>query len=174
MAIRLPLYTVLDYNDAAEVGAGSVAGGVAKAFMLPQDTDNVVVKLTASIVGGGVSATFQTSDDGGTTYYDVARTSIVSNANNTTAQWLSIPTVGIGVRTTFGDGVVGSVGGGTTGGSVLSTTGSAAASTLGQSAISGLPILGQQNRVFLRYTAAVTANALARVQVKTNNQSATA
>lgn len=164
MSIRLPLTTVLSYDDAANVGAGSVAGGVAKAFLLPQDTDNVVVKLTASIVGGGVSATFQTSDDGGTTYYDVARTSIVSNANNTTAQWLSIPVVGAGIATGVNQA-----------NSILSVaTGSAAASTLGSQQVSGLPILGQQNRVFLRYTSGVSANALSKVEVKVNNQSATA
>lgn len=163
MAIRLPLQTVLDYDDVGDVGAGSVAGGVAKTFVLPQDTDNVVVKLTASIVGGGVSAVFQTSDDGGVTYYDVARTSVVSNANNTTAQWLSIPVVGAGVATGVNQA-----------NSILSVaTGSAAASTLGSQQVSGLPLLGQHARVFLRYTAAVSANALSRVKVMVNNQSAT-
>jgi hypothetical protein len=174
MAIRLPLMGVLDYNDAANVGAGSVAGGVAKTFFLPQDTDNVVVKLTASIVAGGVSAAFQTTDDGGTTWFDVARTSIVSNtAGNANAQWLSIPVCGTGVRTTTVGGVVPSVGG-QAAASIYSATGSAAASSLGQLEVSGLPILGPLNRVFLQYTAAVSANALSRVQVKANSQSATA
>ena len=164
MAIRLPLQTVLDYNDAGNVGAGSVAGGVAKSFVLPQDTDNVVVKFTASVVGGGASATFQTSDDGGTTWYDIARSSVVSNANNDTAQWLSIPVISGGVAT-----------GVTKANSILSVaTGSAAASTLGSQQVSGLPIMGTVNRVFIQYTAGVSANALTRVQVKTNNQSATA
>lgn len=162
MAIRIPLKTVADYNDAGNVGASSVAGGVAVAFNLPQDTDNVLVKLTASVVGGGVSATFQTSDDGGTTFYDVARSSIVSNANNTTAEWLSIPTIASGIAPNAVTG------------SVLGTTGSAAASTLGVRQYSGLPIMGVQNRVFLRYTAAVSANALTRVQVSVGQQSATA
>ena len=165
MSIRLPLYGVLDYNDAGQTGATSIAGGVAKAFMIPQDTDNVVVKLTASVIAGGVSATFQTSDDGGTTYYDVARTSVVSNANNDNAQWLSIPVVNAGVATgqTFATGSIVSMG-----------IGNTAASALGVRQISGLPILGQHNRVFLRYTAAVTSTDLARVQVKVNSQSATA
>ncbi len=163
MAIRIPTQGIVDFNDAANVGAGSVAGGVAIPFQVTQDTDNVVVKLTASIVGGGVSAVFQTSDDGGTTYYDVARSSVVSNANTTTAEWLSIPTVGVGVTSSR-----------PVTGSVMSTTGSAAASTLAAGQFSGLPILGIQNRVFLRYTAGVSANALARVQVMTNQQSASA
>lgn len=164
MSIRLPLQGILDKDDAGQTGATSVAGGVAYAFQLPQDTDNVVVKLTASVIAGGVSATFQTSDDGGTTYYDVARTSIVSNANNTTAEWLSIPVVGIGLNPQ----VISTV----NAGSVLAgATGSAAASTLGNRQVSGLPILGIQNRIFLRYTAAVTSTDLARVKVLVNNQS---
>lgn len=169
MAIRLPLQGVLDRDDAGQTGATSVAGGVAYPFQLPQDTDNVVVKLTASVIAGGVSAVFQTSDDGGVTYYDVARTSIVSNANNTTAEWLSIPVIGVGAGN-VATSVVAT-------GSVVSfntTTGSAGASTLGQKAATGLPILGIQNRIFLRYTAAVSSTDLARVKVLVNNQSATA
>ena len=164
---------VLDYNDAGNVGAGSVSGGVAQPFQLPQDCDNVIVKLTASIIGGGVSAVFQTSDDGGVTYYDVARTSIVSNANTTTAEWLSIPVCGPGLKTSYVNGNVASVGG-QAAASILQATGTAAASTLGQLAVSGLPILGIQNRVFLRYTAAVSGNDLSRVIVRANSQSATA
>lgn len=164
MAIRLPLTTVLDYDDTGNVGAGSVSGGVAKAFLLPQDTDAVVVKLTASTVGGAVSATLQTSDDAGTTWYDVSRSSIVSNANGTTAQWLIGSTTGPGFATGVNQA-----------NSILSVgIGSAAASTLGSQQISGLPILGRNNRVFLRYTGNLTANALSRVEVKVGNQSATA
>lgn len=167
MSIRLPLQGVIDVNDAGQTGATSVAGGVAFPFQLPQDTDNVVVKLTASVIAGGVSATFQTSDDGGTTYYDVARTSVVSNANNTNAEWLSIPVVGAGMAT--------GVAGYPAAGSVLTVgIGSAAASSLGVRQVSGLPVLGIQNRVFLRYTAAVTSTDLARVKVLVNQQSATA
>jgi hypothetical protein len=160
MGIRLPLTTVLDYNDVNNVGATSVAGGVAKTFQIPQDSDNVVVKFTSSTVGGGVSATFQTTDDGGTTWYDVARTSVVSNANNDNAEWLSIPTIGTGVAT-----------GANQLNSILSiATGRAAASSLGQRQVSGLPLLSPTARVFLRYDAAVPANALASVQVKVNSE----
>lgn len=164
MSIRLPLTTILDYNDAGNVGASSVAGGVARTFNVPQDTDNVVVKLTASIIGGGVSATFQTSDDGGTTWYDVARSSVVSNANNTTAQWMSVPTTNPGQRT--GVNQASSI--------ITAGIGSAAASTLGSQQVSGLPLMGAINRIFLIYTAGVSGNDVARVQVKVNNQSATA
>lgn len=166
MGIRLPLQTILDYNDAGQTGATSVAGGVAQTFTIPQDADNVVVKMTASVIAGGVSVTFQTTDDGGTTFYDVARSSIVSNANNTTAEWLSIPVIGTGMNPQ----VISTVNAGSIlGGSI----GSAAASVLGNKQISGLPILGPLNRVFLRYTSAVTSTDLARVQVKVNSKSGT-
>lgn len=162
MAIRLPLTTVLDYDDVGQTGATSVAGGVAKTFRIPQDTDNVVVKLTASVIAGGVSATFQTTDDGGTTWYDVARTSIVSNANNANAEWLNCGVNGTGMATGVN---------GFPANSILTVgIGNAAASTLGVRQVSGLPIMSQYGRVFLRYTAAVSGTDLARVQVKVNSQ----
>lgn len=163
MSIRIPANAVITAVDSGNVGATSVAGGSGFPFLISQDTDNVVVKLTASISGGGVSAIFQTSDDGGTTYYDVARTSVISNANNTIAEWLTIPTIG-GIRTqkTFG-------------GSILTgAVGSAAASTLGQGQHSGLPIMGVQNRIFFVYTGNITASSLVQAVVKVNQQSATA
>ena len=175
MGIRFPLKTVLDYNDAGQDGTTSVLGGVAKTFTLPQDTDNVIVKLAASVIAGGVSATFQTTDDGGVTWYDVARTSIVSFTGRSVlggfagianAEWLSIPVIGVGAGP-VATSVVAT-------GSVVSfntTIGNAAASTLGQKSYSGLPILGPLNRIFLRYTAAVSSTDLARVQVKVNSQS---
>ena len=92
MGVRLPLTTVLDRDDASDVGANSVAGMVTYPFFIPQDTDNVVLKFTASTVGGAVSAVLQTTDDGGTTWYDLGRTSIISNsAGNQNAQFLSFP-----------------------------------------------------------------------------------
>lgn len=166
MGIRIPATGVLDYNDAGQTGATSVLGGVAKSFLLPMDTDNVVVKLTASVIAGAVSATFQTSDDGGTTWYDVARTSVVSNtAGNQNAEWLSIPVVGAGMRTAV-----------TVNGASVMTAGigAAGASTLASRQISGLPVLGVNNRIFLIYTAAVSSTDLARVKVLVNSQSATA
>lgn len=163
MSIRLPLQTVLTAQT-TDVGTSSVAGGLGFPFMIPQDTDNVVVKFQASVVGGGMSAILQTSDDGGTTYYDVARTSIVSSANAGTAQWISAPTISSGVnpRTTFAGASI--VGG---------TIGSAAASTLGSGAVSGLPILGVQNRLFLVYSGGITVSSVVAT-VKVNQQSATA
>src|SRR3990167_5523831 len=170
MSIRLPLKIVLDVNNDTvnATGPASTAGGVANTFQLPQDTDGVVVKFTASVLAGGASATLQTTDDGGTTWYDVARTSIVSNANNAvTAEWLSAPVAGLGFSNTNG---VASVGTGTAV-SVLATIGRAAASSLGSGDFSGLPILSQQGRIFLRYTSAVTSILNERVRVYAQSQS---
>ena len=164
MGIRLPLQVVKVLDDSGNVGATSVAGGTAYNFFVPQDTDNITVKFTASVSGGGVSALVQTTDDGGTTWYDVARTSVVSNANNTTAEWLDLGVTGVAPRSQkiFG-------------GSILSgTIGSAAASTLGQSQYSGMPILGTLNRVFFIMTAAVSACSLVQGQIKVNSQTPSA
>lgn len=164
MAIRLPLTVVGQFDDDNDTGTGSVAGGIPHTFLLPQDCDNVVVKMTASVAGTGVSTFLQTSDDGGTTWYDVARTSIVSNANSTTAQWLSVPVIGGGVATgkTFATGSIVSMG-----------IGNAAASSLGQQQVSGLPILNREARVFNVIAGDVTGAASNSwdVTVYTNSQS---
>ena len=143
---------------------------MAHTFDLPQDTAGIVVKFTASVLAGAVSATLQTTDDGGTTWYDVARTSIVSNANNAvTAEWLTVPVAGTG----FNSQVVAqnSVVGTTNVAIALNTIGSAGASTLGSKQVSGLPILSQRGRIFLRYTSAVTSILNERVRVYAQSES---
>ena len=163
MAVRLPTQGIFDVTQ-TDV-SGSVAGGWAYPFIIPQDTDNILVKFTPSVTAGGASALFQTTDDGGTTWYDIARTSIASaNGVGQAPQWLSIPVVSSGVRTgaTFGGASIISMG-----------IGSSSASTLGSQQISGLPIMGVRNRVFVITTGNATAVS-ARVEVRVNNQSATA
>ncbi len=165
--IRIPLKKVLDYDDSPQTGSSSVSGGVAKRFTIPQDAESIVVKLTASVIAGAVSATLQTTDDGGSTWYDVARTSIVSNTDGAgsilggshpNAEWLSVPVAGAGIAA---NAVVGSV---------FGTPGKAGASTLGSRQVSGLPILSQEGRIFLQYTAAVSSTDLAQVKVLVNSQ----
>lgn len=168
MAIRLPLKTVLSSDNSTELGAGSVGGGVPIPFTILQDTDNIVLKLTASVAGGGVSAQLQTTDDGGTTWFGMGRTSIVSNAVGDNAQWLSISTLGQGI----GSSSIVAVG------SVIAGTGigSAQPSLLGSGEISGLPILSQQARVILQITGSLTSAASNTIiaEVKINSQTATA
>jgi len=166
MAIRLPLQTVAFFDDSTETGTNSVAGMVPHTFQIPVDTDNIVVKLTASVAGAGVSAVLQTSDDGGTTYYDIARTSIVSNAPNAAAQFLTASTMPVGVRTTSVTASASITGGG--------GIGSPSALGLSQNAITGLPLLGIQNRVGIIITGNVTvatANSI-KTTISCNNQSA--
>ena len=178
MGIRFPLQTVLDVNNATEVGTGpaSTAGGVAHRFTIPQDADNIIVKFEASILAGGASAVLQTSDNGGLGWFDVARTSIVSNtAGSVLAEWISVPVVGFGFRA--GNVIASTVATGSVvavTSSVMNTIGSAAASTVGSHSYTGLPILSPTNRIFLRYTSAVTSIISERVQVKVNSQSPTA
>ncbi len=170
MSIRLPLTTVLDAQDNGLIGANSVLGGIARTFSIPQDTDNIVVKLQASVAGGGVSTILQTTDDGGVTWYDVARTSVVSNTGGsifgggqTLAEWISVPVAGYGINPQ----VISTV----NAGSVLGgTVGSAGASTLGSRQVSGLPILGTLGRVVTVIAAGVTGVASVRTQVKVNSQ----
>lgn len=162
MSIRLPLQTVLEINDS---GTSSIATGTTGTFTIPQDTDNIVVKLIASITGGGVSATAQTTDDGGSTWYDLGRTSVVSDATSASAQWLSIPVNGAGIGTAVLQ---------TTSSVYTASIGKAESSTLGMQRMSGLPVLSQVGRIVLGYSSPGTANTTVRAQVKVNSQSATA
>lgn len=168
MSIRLPLKVVLSSDNSTELGAASVGGGVPILFTIPQDTDNIVVKLTASVSGAGVSAQVQTTDDGGTTWFGLARTSIVSNAVGDNAQWLSISTTGNGVGSSSIVATGSVVGGG--------GIGSAQPSTLSSGDVTGLPILSQQARVILQITGNINSAASNSIitQVKVNNQAATA
>lgn len=168
MAIRLPLQTIISSDNSAEVGAGSVGGGVIVGpFLIPQDTDNIVVKFSASLVGG-ISAQFQTTDDGGLTWFGVARTSVVSNAVGDNVQWMSIPVISSGTNSSS---VVAT-------GSVISGggIGSAQPSTLASGEVTGLPILSPTARIILQITGNITSAASNSLvtQVKVNNQDATA
>lgn len=168
MAIRVPLKGAFFSDNSSEVGAGSVGGGVPLLFTIPQDTDNITLKFTASTAGGGVSAQLQTTDDGGTTWFGLGRTSIVSNAVGDNVQWLSIPVAGYGVSSAS---VVAT-------GSVVSgnAIGSAQPSTVSVLEVTGLPVLSQQGRVLIQITGSLTAAASNIIisEVKVNSQSATA
>lgn len=172
MSIRLPLTTILDYNDSGNTGATSV---VSKTFILPQDTDNVILKVPVASINGGGSADifFQTSDDGGTTFYDVARLPLITGTiANAGAFFASIPVISMGVRSSSAP--VASAAGGTTQTSVLTVTGNASIRGLAAGTISGLPILGQLNQVQISYSGTITGNNGVQVQVKVNSQGAQA
>lgn len=162
MGVRLPLQAILDVQNNGLLGVASVNGGIANTFTVPQDSTNIVVKMIASTLGGGVSTILQTTDDGGTTWYDVARTSVVSNANATTAEWLTAGLTMPGMATAIN---------GFPAASILTVgIGNAAASTVGQRQVTGLPFLGTLNRVFLVTAAGVSTVNSVRTIVYTNGQ----
>lgn len=160
MSLRIPISTVLDYNDSGNTGATSI---VSKTFTLPQDTDEVILKVPiTSIVGTApvVDVFLQTTDDGGTTWYDVAnirptQTVVASTINivNAAALFASAATTTTGIRTNN------------------SVTGATQASSLGANQYSGLPLLSQFGRVSIKYSGTIATNDGVRIQVKTNNQS---
>lgn len=159
MAINNPVRVLLDATNTS-VGAGSVAGQFTYDFIVPTDVNTIAVRWRPSVITGHMSATLQTSPDGGTTYYDVARTSVMSIANANTAQWLVGTTVGTGLRTA----VIQSA-------SVITAgIGTAGASTLGSQQTSGLPLLGQQARIALIMGGGVTVNDGSRVEVFATGQ----
>jgi len=174
MGIRFPLTTVLDYNDSGNTGATSV---VSQTFRVPQDADNIIVKVPVTSINGTspVAAIYvQTSDDGGTTWYDMARLPDVTQTaiTNANALWASIPVNGFGVRTTQGPQV--SVLGGGPGSSILSITGNASMRSLSAQSQSGLPVLGPLNRIQISYAGTVALNAGLQVKVLVNSESGTA
>ncbi len=169
MSIRLPLTTVLDYNDSGNVGGTSV---VSQTFQVPQDCDNIVVKaVKASITGSTptVDVYLQTSDDGGTTFYDVLHLPTITGVfANASALWGSAPVIGVGVRSSPTG--ASSTASGTTQSSVLQITGNASVRGLAAGTISGLPILGTFNRIQISYAGTITTNNDLQVQVKVNSQ----
>ena len=159
MAINSPTRVILDQTNTS-LGAGSVAGGFAYTFNLPSDVTTIAVRWRPSVTTGHFGAILQTSPDGGTTYYDVARTSTISAANAVTAQWLTGSTIMPGVRTA----VIQSA-------SVISAgIGAAGASTLGSQQVSGLPLMGTANRIFLILGGAADVNDGSRVEVFATGQ----
>lgn len=169
MAIRLPLTTVLDYTDTG-TGATSV---VSQTFYIPQDTDAITVKVpTASINGTNPTADIylQTSDDGGTTYYDLLHLPTITGTTvaNAGAVWGTALVTGPGFRSTATG--ASSTASGTTSASILQVTGNASVRGLGAGQISGLPILGVLNRIQIAYGGTIAANNGVRVQVKVHSQ----
>lgn len=156
MALRLPLQTVLDYNDSGNVGATSV---VSKTFTIPQDSDNIVLKVPLASVNGTapvVDIYLQTSDDGGTTFYDVAHLGLPSTVTSsvlavTNAKALFVANSSQAVNA-----------------SVISAP---SIRGLAVNTASGLPMLGTIGQVQIAYSGTITTNNGVQVQVKVNNQS---
>jgi hypothetical protein len=159
MSLRKPVQTVLDYNDSGNKGATSI---VTKYFNLPQDTDEVILKVGPASVAGADAIPdvyLQTTDDGGTTWYDIAHIrptfTVVSSTINISkagAQWAAVSVDGTGVAAN---------------GSIITKAG---ASTLGVNQYSGLPVMDTYGRVQIQYSGTITGNDAMNIQVKTNSQ----
>lgn len=155
MSIRLPLQTVLNFTSTATTTDSQTV-------ILPQDTDNIVVKLTATTLDGTnptCDAYIQTSDDGGTTWYDMGNVGQITGAVvNQNARW-GFFSVNSSAKRTQGASVL--------------DMGAAAASTIGSSAYTGLPLLGRNLRVYLKFGGTQLSTNVT-VKVYANSQSATA
>jgi len=145
--IRYPLTSLF----AASINA---TANVQHTFTLPaNDIDGLVVKLVAQTMtnNNNLDVFVQTSDDGGTTFYDCVHFQTLNNTvTNANAMFATIPV-------NIGDGVLVSSPG----------NGSIAASTR-----SGLPLLGLVGRVRWIFTGASgTSLCSATVSLLGNNQS---
>ena len=170
MGVRIPTQTIADFTSTS-VGETSIA---TQLFQIPQDTNGLVVKVQVASISGTnpVAQVFlQTSDDGGTTYFDVLRLPDVTGTTvaNASAVWGAAPVFGMGMRSTVSPAA--STESGTTQVSVLTVTGNASAFGLSAGQNSGLPILGIQNRVAIRYTGTIATNTGVRVKVLASSQS---
>lgn len=138
MAIRTPLQTVVSVTDTATTGTASYP------FFAPQDIDSVVVKVTAAAFTGTnptADIYIQTSDDGGTTWYDCANVGQVTAAIvNQNARFTVIPLAGSSLR------------------GLANFVGSVAASTTAAAQTTGLPILSKYCRIYYKYGGTQLAN----------------
>lgn len=159
MAINKPTQTLLDVTN-TDLGAASLIGGYAYPFQVPSDVTTIAVRFRPSVLVGHMGVILQTSPDGGTTFYDVARTSTMSLAYAANAQFLVGSSIAPGMNPRVGGGP--SVLGG--------AIGAATASSLGSQQVSGLPLLGQTNRLFMILGGSVSQNDGCRAEVFATGQ----
>ena len=147
MSIRTRLLVYGVTETTVSVGALTVN----KDFDIPLDVANLTFKQYGTAMGGSTCDIYvQTTDDGGTTWYDCGHfaqfaTSTITSAN---ALFMTIPVNGTGVAT-GGSGYIGA----------------SAATTITASRISGLPILASRVRLSFVYAGANTTNTGIVVQV---------
>lgn len=132
----------------------STSGPKTYNFTIPQDAQSIVVKAfldSTWSATGTAKVTVQTSEDGGTTWRDVAATTVGGNTvaagvGNQNAHFITIPVAGA------------------TGRGIANYIGSVAASTLALGATSGsvvgiasgLPMMGTLGRLQFDYTATIS------------------
>lgn len=136
----------------------ATAGTILYPFTVPQDAQSIAAKVFLNSTwnaSGSALVYFQTSEDGGTTWRDMAVISIgaatiAATMNNQNAQWL---TIALAASTDKGaSNWVGSVAASTL------SAGTPAASAVGVT--SGLPVLGTANRVQITYANTITTGGI--------------
>ena len=146
MALRFPLTVVKSITNTAATGTTNYD------FFLPTDCDSVVVKLYTGVFTGTsptLNVYVQTSDDAGTTWYDlVAFPQLVAAVTKQNANWATI-----GVAT---------------GKTTCSVSGS---STLAAPLVAPLPIMSKYMRVAVIIGGTQVVNAGTEVRVYANSQS---
>ena len=159
MALNQPTKAILDVSN-TDLGGASVAGGYAYTFNLPSDVTTIAVRFRPSVITGHMGLILQSSPDGGTTYYDIARTSTMSIAYSANPQWLVGSSISPGINPR-GSGTTSITGG---------SPGTVGASVLSSSQVSGLPLLGTANRLFMILGGAATVNDGSRAEVFATGQ----
>lgn len=147
MSIRFPLQVVKSITCTATTGTTNYD------FFLPQDCDSIVVKYYTGATFTGTSPTcnvfVQTTDDGGTTWYDVVKfTQIVAAVTKTNAAWATI-----GVNTS------------------RATASVSGCSTLTAGTQATLPILSRNMRIAVIVGGTQVANDGVEIRVYANSQS---
>lgn len=152
MAIRLPQQTV--FSQDLSISSGTSASLV----QLPQDTDNVTAVVWCTTLGATSSDVyFQTSYDGGSTWFDMANTQFLGTVVQSLARIMNFSGVGAKAKT-----------GAVTG----SNIGNAPATSTLTNNYTGVPLLGQLMRVM--HVIGGSGASVVNVRLIANNQSATA
>lgn len=132
----------------------ATSGTVLYPFTIPQDSDSIVAKVWLQgtwSASGTATIVFQTSEDGGTTWRDVAGTTIgaatvAASMNNTNAHFISIACIGSNAKGAAN--YVGSV--------AASSAGVTAVNASAVGTVTGLPMLGTAGRIQIVYTATIS------------------
>jgi hypothetical protein len=151
MGLSNPTKNIYSITETTATGTGTKTYG----FIVPQDTMNIVVRVWAATVTTVTADIFvQTSEDDGTTWrYCAHFTQVTAAIPLAQASFVSVPVYG------------------TLAGNVLGTfVGSVASTSLAASRISGLPIMGQKNRIVIQYGGGSGTNDALHIDVFANAQ----
>lgn len=151
MSFRNPSATSSSIFNLTDV---STSGTVTQLFTIPQDADSIVAKVwlqSTWSASGTATVTIQTTEDGGSTWRDVAATTIGASTvaatfGNQNAHFIPIPCISGNGR------------------GIANYVGSVAASTLGLAAVnasavgvmSAMPMISTLGRVQITYTATIS------------------